>query len=177
MVEVMKKVSENFVKNAKEARKKFRGALVLDISKRGGMGYLSPECEWRGIEIEGREEKGNSVKGIWEGLKIFRSRKEVDMKYWMEEGKLGKDRGCKTYGPQVGMWWNGDIIGIEEGVEKMRDLYRREVKRRYAEVIERIRKEGESRVVVLLEDGENERKIPFSHGMILKELIEEKEIA
>lgn len=60
---------------------------------------------------------------------------------------------------------------VEMEIEKLKERYRKEVMERYGKVIEVIRKEGEMKRVVLLED---EREI-FSAGEILKDIIEKNE--
>ena len=104
MVKVMKKVSEDYVKNAEMVREIFPGAVVMDVTIDGGMKKLDPGYAWGGkkeveerkwmwireIEVPGREkEKGLSLKGVIEGLKLFKKKDKVDEQWWNDEKFLG----------------------------------------------------------------------------------------
>ena len=97
MVKVVKKVSEDYVRNAEMVREIFPGAVVLDVTIDGGMNKLDPGYLWGGkkekedgkwelirdVDVIGREkEKGLSLKGVIEGLKLFKRKGEVDEKWW-----------------------------------------------------------------------------------------------
>ena len=87
MVKVMKKVSVDYVKNAEMVREIFPGAVVMDVTIDGGMKKLDPGYVWGGkkekedgkvelikdVSVVGRgKEKGLSLKGVIEGLKLFK---------------------------------------------------------------------------------------------------------
>ena len=48
MVKVMRKVSEDYVKNAEMVREIFPGAVVMDVTIDGGMKKLDPGYVWGG---------------------------------------------------------------------------------------------------------------------------------
>ena len=172
MVVVMKKVSENYVINAKKARKEWPGALVLDVTLEGAMGRLDPAFPVGGVIIPGREKwRGLSVKGVFEGMKVFERRKMIDESFFFDEKKLGKTRGCKSYGKLLGVRVGEETL---EGMEKVREvyenLYRGTVSEKFEKWLESLRKEKEKKTIVLLdyaEEGEMR-----SHAEILKEMIE-----
>lgn len=171
-VKVMEKVCGNYVNNVKEIRKEFPVALVFDISKDGGMGYLSAEFPWGGIDVPGMDgKKGLSVLGVWEGLKIFR-RKGTDENYFHEERMLGKVRCCKSYGEWIGVRNGDELLDVDEGIEKVfKRMYKKEVMRRYGKVIEGMRDIVKKRDIFFLEERKENRKVPCSVGEILKDLI------
>lgn len=180
MVKVVKKVSENYVMNAKMVREIFPEAIVMDVTIEGGMKWFDPGFVWGGkmgegilirdVKVPGREkERGLSLKGVFEGLKIF-NRKGKDEKWWKEEKFLGRVRNCKSYGKLKGFDMGMMSVNVDKGKEIFEKLYREEVEKRFGNVIEGLKKE--ERVVVLLDymDGD-ERKI-LNHAEILKDLIE-----
>lgn len=172
MVEVMKKVSEDYVKNAEVAREMYPGALVLDVTLGGGMGMMAPEYAVGGLAVPGRDEKALSILGMWEGLKVFKNR-DVDPGFFSNEKKLGEVRKCKSYGKLVGVRKGNEILGFEEAVESVfKEAYREMIREKYPKIIEGLRKKSDERVVVLLDYPEEMRKSPCSHGEILKEMIE-----
>ena len=188
MVKVVKKVSEDYVKNAEMVREIFPGAVVMDVTIDGGMKKLDPGYVWGGkkekeegkwiwireIEIPGREkEKGLSLKGMIEGLKIFKRKDKVDERWWKEEKFLGKERNCKSYGKLMGFDMGNESVSVEKGKEIFEGIYREEIEKRFRNVIEGLRKE--KRIVVLLDYMEGDERKVINHGEILKELIEKEE--
>lgn len=170
MVEVMKKVSERYEENVKAVRKVFPGALVLDVTLGGAMMKMDPGYPIGGVEIPGKFRKGLSVNGVWEGLKVFEKKDGIDERWMVDERKVGKVRGCKSWGKLMGIRVREEVIGEEDGKELMRELYEGLMKERFGRVLEGIRKEAEKRVVVLL-DYKDESDRPFNHVEVLKELI------
>lgn len=121
MIEVMKKVSEDYGMNVKAARKgkgrKGKGIRVFDVTIDGLMSFLDPSSLWGGIEIKGRKEKALSLKGMWEGLKVFTRKKDIDARFFRDERMVGKDRNCKSYGKMIGIRWGDEILNKSEGIE------------------------------------------------------------
>ena len=188
MVKVMKKVSEDYVKNAEMVREIFPGAVVMDVTIDGGMKKLDPGYVWGGkkemeegkwiwikeIEVPGREkEKGLSLKGVIEGLKLFKRKDKVDEKWWREEKFLGKERNCKSYGKLMGFDMGKESVNVEKGIEIFEGIYKEEIEKRFGNVIEGLRKE--ERVVVLLDYMEGDERKVINHAEILKELVEKEE--
>ena len=171
MVEVMKKVSEGYVKNAVAARKIWPGAIVLDVTLGGGMECLDPAFPIGKVDVPKSFKKALSVMGMWEGLKIFSKKEIIDESYFLSEKKLGKERNCKSYGKLVGVKIGDEVIEIERAVD---EIYKKEyvenIKKRFGRIIEGLKRESEKRNVVLLDyDFE---KYPVSHAMLIKEMIE-----
>ena len=187
MVKVMKKVSEDYVKNAEMAREIFPGAIVMDVTIDGGMKKLDPGYVWGGkkergekeiwikdVKVIGRDkEKGLSLKGVIEGLKLFKRKDKVDEKWWREEKFLGKERNCKSYGKLMGFDIGKESVSIEKGKEIFENIYREEIEKRFGNVIEGLRRE--ERVVVLLDYKEGDERKVINHAEILKVLIEKEE--
>ena len=188
MVKVIKKVSEDYVKNAEMVREIFPGAVVMDVTIDGGMKKLDPGFVWGGkkekeegkwiwikeIGVPGREEeKGLSLKGVIEGLKLFKRKDKVDEKWWRDEKFLGKERNCKSYGRWIGFGIGDENVSIEKGLEIFERIYREEIEKRYGGMIEGLRKE--ERVVVLLDYKEGDERKVINHADILKGLIEKEE--
>ena len=191
MVKVVKKVSEDYVKNAEMVREIFPGAIVMDVTIDGGMRKLDPGFVWGGkkekedgkvelvkdVSVVGREkEKGLSLKGVIEGLKIFKRKDKVDEKWWKDEKFLSKERNCKSYGKLMGFDIGKESVSVEKGKKIFEKIYKEEIEKRFGNVIEGLRKE--ERVVVLLDYKEGDERKVIDHAEILKELIEkvEKEI-
>ena len=173
MVKVMKKVSENYVKNAEEARKIFPGAVVMDVTLDGLMGKFDPGYRWGNVKVPGREkEEGLSLRGVMEGLKIFK-RKGVDEKWWKDEKFLRKERNCKSYGNLTGFDFGNESVNVEKGREIFENIYKEEIEKRFGKVIEGLRKE--ERTVVLLDYKEGDERKVMNHAEILKEIIEKEE--
>ena len=188
MVKVVKKVSEDYVRNAEKVREIFPGAVVMDVTIDGGMKRLDPGYVWGGkreieegkaemmreVEVPGREdEKGLSLKGVIEGLKIFKRKDKVDDKWWRDERFIGKERNCKSYGKLMGFDMGNESVSVEKGKEIFGRIYREEIEKRFGNVIEGLRKE--ERVVVLLDYMEGDERKVIDHAEILKELIEKEE--
>ena len=188
MVKVMKKVSEDYVKNAEMVREIFPGAVVMDVTIDGGMKKLDPGYVWGGkkekedgkvelikdVSVVGREkEKGLSLKGVIEGLKLFKRKGEVDEKWWRNEKFLGKERNCISYGKLMGFYIGYESVSVEKGKEIFEKIYREEIEKRFGNVIEGLRRE--ERVVVLLDYKEGDERKVINHAEILKELIEKEE--
>ena len=171
MVEVMKKVSVDYVENAKEAKLRWPGAAVLDVTMGGGMEKLDPSFPLGKVVIPGiRKKMALSIGGMWEGLKIFKKKEEIDESFFVSEKKLGKIRRCKSYGELVGIKVGDEVMEIEKAIEEVFiKRYKETVKERFTTIIEGLKKECENRVIVLLDYEEN--KYPVSHAEILKELI------
>ena len=185
MVKVVKKVSENYVKNAEMVREIFPGAVVMDVTIDGGMKKLDPGYVWGGkkekedgkfelirdVRVVGREkEKGLSLKGVIEGLKLFKRKDKVDEKWWKDEKFLEKERNCKSYGKLMGFDMGKESVSVEKGKEIFEKIYREEIEERFKNVIMGLRKE--ERVVVLLDYMEGDERKVIDHADILKELIE-----
>lgn len=174
MVVVMKKVSEDYVKNAKIAKENYPGAVVMDVTLDGLMGKLDPGFQWKGgVEVPGRDkEKGLSLKGIWEGLKLF-GKKDVDEKWWKDEKLIGKERNCKSYGKLRGVRIGEEELEMGKGKEVFENLYKDEIESRFGKLIDGLRKESEKREVVLLDYMEGDERKFLNHAEVLKDMIEE----
>lgn len=170
MVKVMKKVSEKYEENVKVARKEFPKALVLDLTMEGAMKRMDPAFPLGKVEIPGMMGKGLSLKGVWEGLKVFRNKEEIDEKWMNDERKLGKERGCKSWGKLEGLKIGNEVIGEEEGKKIFRKMYEEMLKERFEAVLEGIRREAKKRTVVLL-DYREEVERPFNHVEVVKEML------
>ena len=188
MVKVVKKVSEDYVRNAEMVREMFPGAVVMDVTIDGGMRKLDPGYVWGGkkekeegkfelvkdVRVVGREkEMGLSLKGVMEGLKLFKRKDKVDEKWWKEEKFLGKERNCKSYGKLMGYDMGNESVSERRGKEIFGKIYKEEIEKRFENVLEGLRKE--ERVVVLLDYMEGDERKVINHAEILKELIEKEE--
>lgn len=174
MVEVMKKVSGKYEENAKVARKNFPGAVVLDVTIDGLMGKLDPGFRWEKVGVPGMfGKKGLSLKGVWEGLKVFRKKNEVDEKWWSNERFLGKERKCKSYGNLMGWKIGDEVMEEDEAKERFGEIYRGMVEERYGNMIRGLR--SEKRTIVLLDYMEGDERKMIEHARILKEMIEKRE--
>lgn len=176
MVEVMKKVSGDYVENAKMAKKNWKDAVVLDVTMGGGMEKLDPSFPIGKVRIPGIKRKmALSIGGMWEGLKIFKKKDVIDESFFVSEKKLGKKRCCKGYGELVGVKIGDEVVDVEKGIEEVFvKRYKEEMKERFEMVIEGLKNESKKRTVVLLDYREGEEKYPVSHVELLKEIIEEK---
>ena len=188
MVKVMKKVSEDYVKNAEMVREIFPGAVVMDVTIDGGMKKLDHGYVWGGkkekedgkmemvkdVSVVGREkEKGLSLKGVMEGLKLFKRKDKVDERWWNIEKFIGKERSCKSYGKLMGFDMGKESVSVEKGIEIFEKIYKEEIEKRFEGMLEGLRKE--ERVVVLLDYKEGDKRKMINHAEILKELIEKEE--
>lgn len=174
MVVVMKKVSEDFVMNVKAARKEWGNALVLDSTISGAMKKLDPDFPIGKVKVPGsRWMEGQSIMSIWEGLKVFSKKDVVDLSFLKDEKKLGKRRGCKSYGKLVGIKIGDEVIDVERAVEEVFvKVYKETVMSRFGNTIECLKNESEKRTVVLLDYAEGDERYPVSHVEILKEMID-----
>lgn len=172
MVVVMKKVSEDYVVNAKIARKLWAGAVVLDLTLGGAMEMFDPVYPLGKIKVPGEKWMvSHSIMGIWEGFKLFGKKNEIDLSYLTDLKKVGKVRGCKSYGNLIGIKLGGEIIeGSENMKENFRKLYKDVIYNRFKGIIEKVRKINENKIIVLLDYTEG--KYPLSHVELVKELIE-----
>lgn len=170
MVEVMKKVSEKYEENVKAARKIFPRALVFDVTMDGAMKKMDPAYPVGKVEIPGRMVKGLSLSGVWEGLKVFEKKMEIDEEWMNDERKLGRIRGCKSWGKFEGIMIKGEVVKEEEGRKIFIRIYEEMIKERFGRVLEGIKREAEKRTVVLL-DYKEENERPFNHVEILKEML------
>ena len=175
MVVVMKMVSENYVKNVKAARKSWPGAIVLDPTLGGAMKKLDPACPIGRVKAPGKKWiESLSILGIWEGLKVFSKKDVVDYSFLKDERKLGKVRGCKSYGRMIGIRIDEEVIDESVAVDEVFvKLYKETIGKRFGNLIEGIKEQAKSRTVVLLDYPEGKEKYPKSHVEILKEMIEE----
>lgn len=174
MVEVMKKVSVDYVENVKMVKKMWPDAIVLDVTMGGGMEKLDPSFRMEKIRIPGfRIKKSLSISGVWEGLKIFEKKREIDESYFNNEKKLGKNRCCKSYGKLIGIKVGDDILDVEKGIEEVFvKKYKEVIKYRYSVIIEGLKREMKKRTIVLLDY--DEERYPVSHAELLKEMIIEE---
>ena len=170
MVEVMKKVSENYVENVKKVRKNFPKALVFDVTVDGALKKFDLSFPVEKVEIPGMNRRGLSFECVWEGLKVFEKKEEIDLKWMNDERKIGKVRGCKSWGKLKGIKIGNDIVSEEEGKEIFKKMYVDFVKDRYGMVIDGIKKVSENKMVVLLDYKEEKNRI-FNNVDVLKELI------
>lgn len=175
MVEVMKKVSVDYVENALEARRKWADAIVLDVTLGGKMEKLDPSFPIEKVMIPGiNRKKALSIGGMWEGLKIFEKKREIDESYFKSEKKLGKIRKCKSYGKLIGVKVGEEMFDLERGVnEVFIEEYKKNIKERFGVILRVLKNESERRTVVLLDYEEGMERYPVSHVELLKELIEE----
>lgn len=169
-VVVMEKEFVNYVKNAEMARKNLAGAVVLDVTKGGMMEKFDASYPIRGVEVPGLREKSISIMGVWEGLKVFK-KKGVDRSYFYDEKKLGKVRDCKSYGKLHGISIGEEVMEVDRAIEEVfKDLYKREIRKRFEIQIEGLRRVN--RPIVLLDYRKEDRDLPFSCAEFLKEMIE-----
>lgn len=177
MVKVVKKVSGGYVKNAEIIRKIFPDAVVLDVTEDGLMGKFDPGFPVGRIKVPGMEgEMGLSLRGIWEGLKVFSKKDMVDRRWWRDENKLGKERYYKSYGELLGIRIGDEVMDLERGKEFFEEMYEGMVRERFGGDMEVIRKESMKRPVVLLDYGDGDERKWIDHAEILKRVIEESEI-
>lgn len=175
MVIVVKKQSRVYEKVANAVRMMYPNAVVLDVTREGLMRKLDPSFPLRRVKVPGCDETSLSVLGVWEGLKVFSSKnhKEVDCTYFSDERKLGKIRGCKSYGKLVGIKVGEEIIPVEKAVETVfTQTYRETIENNFPAVLESLSKE--TRPVVLLDYKDTDRLAPVSHAELLKEMIESR---
>ena len=172
MVVVMKKVSEDYVENAKVAKKNWPGALVFDVTLSGALEKLDPSFPIGKVMIPGfKNKKALSFFGMWEGLKIFEKKRDIDESYFISEKKLGKRRMCKSYGTVIGIKVGKEVIEIEKAVNDVFVFeYEKIMKERFGVIIEGIKRESHKKVIVLL-DYKVER-YPVSHAELIKKMIE-----
>lgn len=168
MVEVMKKVSVDYVVNKNFAEKEFgKGSVVLDLSETGMMGYLSPVSEWGGLKIPGSETRVLSMIGAFEGLKVFRN-KGVDESYFMDSKKYRKGRRAKSYGVLKGFKWKDEEVDYDKGIECFKEWYVNEVMSRWGNMIRKLEKtSNEKNIILLYEEDSNWFDYPF----LLKRMI------
>lgn len=177
MIKVVKKVSGGYVKNAEMIRKIFPGAVVLDVTEDGLMGKLDPGYPVGWIGVPGMEgEYGLSLKGIWEGLKVYENRDVRDSKWWRNERLLGKERWFKCYGKLIGVRIGDTVMDLERGKEFFEVMYERMLRERFGRDVEIIRKESMKRIVVLLDYEEGDDRKWIDHAGILKSVVENGEI-
>ena len=109
--------------------------------------------------------------GMWEGLKVFRN-KDMDVSYFQDEKKKGCVRDCKSYGKLKGFRFGDDLIDFDEAVDRIfKEGYRKMVMERFSNVINDLGKKSREGAVILLDYSDEERRAPFSHAVLLKELI------
>ncbi|MDE7349434.1 MAG: hypothetical protein K2N25_00045 [Muribaculaceae bacterium] len=174
MIKVVKKVSGGYVKNAEMIRKEFPGAAVLDLTEDGMMRKLDPGFPLGRIGVPGMEgEYGLSLKGIWEGLKVFDKKDVSDSKWWRNERLLGKERWCRSYGKLIGIRIGDEVVDMEKGKEIFEMMYEGILKERFREDVEIIRKEGVKRAVFLLDYEEGDERRWIDHVGILKRVVED----
>lgn len=170
MVEVMEKVSVNYGMNKTFAVKIFgKGVVVLDVRECGLMGFLAPVSEWRGLKIPGSDKYVLSMIGAYEGLKVFR-RKGIDESYFTDSKKIKKGRGAKSYGDLQGFKWKDEEIEFDRGVERFREWYEEEVKRRWGNLIRGLGEACKEKNIVLLYDEDFNW---FGYANLLKSMIAE----
>ena len=171
----MKKVSVDYVENAKMARKNWPGAVVLDVTLNGGMKKLDPSFPLKKVRIPGIKGKtALSVSGVWEGLKIFKNKNTIDETFFISEKKNGKIRNCKSYGKLLGVKVGESVLDVERGIEEVFvRTYKEVIKERFKIILKSLKQESEKKTVVLLDYAEGNEKYPVSHCEILKEMIDE----
>lgn len=175
MVVVMKKVSEDYVVNAKEARKNWSGALVIDPTLGGAMEKMDPGFPIGSVRVPGsRWKESLSIMGVWESLKVFEKKDDVDYSFLKDVKKLGKVRGCKSYGKLVGIKIGDDVVDVEEGVKEVFvKIFKETISERLRFTLEGLKEQAKKRTVVLLDYEEGKEKYPVSHVELLKEMIME----
>ena len=176
MVVVFKKVSEGYVMNAKAAKKEWPKAVVFDPTLGGAMEMFDPAFALGKIKVPGEKWlEAHSIMGIWEGLKIFSKKDVVDVSFMRDMKKVGKVRGCKSYGRMVGIKVGDEMIEGDENLKDFfRKLYKEVIGERFKERIEKLGELDKEKVIVLLDYPEGGERYPVSHVEILKELIENK---
>lgn len=174
MVVVMEKVSEKYEENVKAVRMLYPKALVFDVTSEGAMKKLDPEFPTGEVRIPGKKwVRGLSLSSVWEGLKVFEKKESIDEKWMKDEKKLGKIRGCKSWGKLMGFKINEKVLGLEEGKEMYKEMYVDLVNDKYGKILDVMRKEAERRPVVLLNYKEDKKRL-FDHVEVLKGIIEKK---
>ena len=126
------------------------------------------------MSVVGREkEKGLSLKGVIEGLKLFKRKDKIDERWWKEEKFIGKERNCKSYGKLMGFDMGNESVSVEKGMKIFEKIYKEEIEKRFEGMLEGLRKE--ERVAVLLDYKEGDERKVINHAEVLKELIEKEE--
>ena len=170
MVVVMKKVSEDYMKNVKEAQKIWQKALVFDVTLGGAMEKMDPSFPIEKVKIPGIRKWALSLNGVWEGLKVFSKKNEIDSTYFFNEKKLGKTRKCKSYGNLIGVKIGEEVLDVEKGIEEVFVKgYKYLLENRYDGLMNVIKNAAKEKVVVLLDY--NEDRYPVSHAEMIKDYI------
>lgn len=163
--------------------RRYAGAEIVDVNSRGQEPWIrfSPFFPHGGIPVPfSPGEFGETVEGIWQGLKVFAG-EDVDPSKWRIRGMRGIKRGGRV---------RGGVLGHREGVAGERLLgyaearraiylptYRWVLEHRLQEPLESLRRLGARGTVVLLDyetnADVNDLSRPLSHAGLIRSCIED----
>lgn len=158
-------------KKLETIQKKYPNATIVDVTSKSSTAALkfSPFYPHGDIPIPGTDQTGQSVEGIWQGLKVF-EKEGVDSRKWMITNMMGIKRSGASRGKVLGHQFGNELLGYLDARRQIYlHIYRWVLENKMATEIEQLRQiDGD---IVLLDyetngDFENLSK-PMSHASLI----------
>lgn len=158
--------------------KKYPNAIIEDITSQAkdGLVKLSPFYPHGDIPVPFSDGyTAASVEGIWQGLKVF-EKEDIDISMFANNTMKGIKRTVRKHGRILGHRkgvGETEILSYVEAKHKIYiPAYRWMLENKAMDIIERLRKESETKTIVLLDyntccDVDDETK-PLSHAYLVK---------
>lgn len=101
-------------------QKQYPGATVIDVTSKGEEPWVrfSPFFAHGDIPIPGSDQTGQSVEGIWQGLKMF-EQEGIDPKKWAITNMKGIKRSGKSRGKVLGHQFDDELLGYLDARKKI----------------------------------------------------------
>lgn len=174
---VFKKINNNYPKTRELILSNHPDAAIMDVTADGLMAMLDPGYPVRKLRVPGMDrERGLSLRGIWEGLKVFSRKDARDSSWWHDERKLKKTREFKSYGKLLGLRIGDEVVGLERAKEIFEEMYRKLLKERFDGALENIREASSERVVFLVDYTDGDPRKLIDHAEIIRSLVVGEEI-
>lgn len=162
--------------------KKYPDAIIADVTSQAkdGLIRLSPFYPHGGIPVPFSDGyTAACVEGIWQGLKVFEG-EDIDINMFSNDTMRHIKRTVRKFGRVLGHRkgvHGAEILGyVEAKYQIYIPTYRWMLEHKAMDIIERIRKAGETKTIVLLDyntccDVDDKTK-PLSHAYLVKAYVE-----
>jgi hypothetical protein len=180
----MSKYHQIYIENVKKKRinleKKYPNSLIIDVTSKANLPWrkFSPFFDHEKIPVPGMENTfGNSVEGIWQGLKIFENH-GVDLNYILKSTSNLK-RTTKSFGTTKGHQFENRIIGYVDARKLIYlPAYNYILDNFLSSEVNELCKLLEEKNIVLLDYNVNidmlNIKQPLSHACLIKDFMYQK---
>ena len=164
-------IVESRRKKPETIQKAYPGAIIIDVTSKGPEPWVqfSPFYPHGDVPIPGTDQVGQSVEGIWQGLKVF-EKEGIDPSKWAILNMKGIKRSGTSRGKVLGHRLGSELLGYFEARKKIYlPVYRWVLENKLADQIETLAAISGDIVLLDYETNEDLEDLtkPLSHASLI----------